>query len=112
MVLDIYSQYFNAEAEFNGVPRRAALVKLTSDSEAGFITYTVSATFFPFRDPEDFCVTYDACFEQQIYAAKGRRSKKREKGFMGSFRETVDAMIAETGAKVFWELPLRDPQYA
>ena len=112
MVIDVYSQYFSAEAEFSSVPRRAALVKLTSDSEAGFITYTVSATFFPFRDPEDFCITYDACFEKQIYSAKGRRSKKREKAFMESFRDIVDGLAAEQGAKVLWDAPLRYPVLA
>lgn len=108
MVTDVYQQYFRAEAEFNGVPRRAADVKLTSDSEAGFIKYTVSVNFFPFRDPEDFAISYDAYFEKEIYAAKGRRSKKREKAFLASLRETADELAAEQGAKVLWEEPMRE----
>ncbi len=112
MVLDVYEQYFRAEGEFSEVPRRAAVVKLTSDSEAGQIRYTVSVNFFPFRDDEDYAVSYDAYFEQEIYAAKGRRSKKREKGFMESFREKIDALAEEHNAKVLWDQPLRDARTA
>lgn len=111
MVLDVYEQYFNAEAEFNGIPRKAAIVKLTSDSEAGFIRYTVSVNFFPFRDPEDFLITSDAYFEKEIYAAKGRRSKKREKKFMDEFRETVESMVEEP-VKILWDQPIMEPRYA
>ncbi len=35
MVINVYSQYFKAEAIFSGVERRGALVMLISDSEAG-----------------------------------------------------------------------------
>ena len=112
MVLDVYEQYFRAEGEFSEVPRRAAVVKLTSDSEAGRIRYTVSVNFFPFRDDEDYAVSYDAYFEREIYAAKGRRSKKREKGFMESFRENIDELAEEHNAKVFWDQPLRDARTA
>ena len=112
MVLDVYEQYFKAKAKIGGVQRRAAVVKLTSDSEAGFIRYTVSVNFFPFRDPEDFCISCDAIYEKEIYAAKGRRSKKREKEFMASFRDTVDELAAEHKAKVLWDEPLRDARMA
>ena len=112
MVIDVYEQYFRAEAEFSEIPRRAAIVKLTSDSEAGNIRYTVSCNFFPFRDEEDFVISYDAYFEKEIYNARGRRSKKREKGFMASFRETVDEMAAEHGAKVLWDEPIMDARMA
>ena len=108
MVIDVYQQYFKAKAKFNGVQRKAASVKLTSDSEAGFIKYTVSVNFFPYRDPEDFAVSYDAYFEKEIYNAKGRRSKKREKAFMETLREEVDALAAEQKAKVLWEEPIRE----
>jgi len=108
MVIDVYEQYFRAEGEFNGVSRRAAIVKLTSDSEAGHIRYTVSVNFFPFRDEEDFAVSYDAYFEKEIYNAKGRRSKKREKKFMEALRAEADILAAENGASVLWDEPLRE----
>ena len=108
MVIDVYEQYFRAEGEFNGVPRRAAIVKLTSDSEAGHIRYTVSVNFFPFRDEEDYAVSYDAYFEKEIYNARGRRSKKREKKFIDSLREEADAIAKENGAAVLWDEPLQE----
>lgn len=108
MVIDVYEQYFRARAEFSGVPRRAAVVKLTSDSGAGQIRYTVSVNFFPFRDEEDYAVSYDAYFEKEIYSAKGRRSKKREKGFLTELRTQADALAAENGAEILWDEPLRD----
>ena len=39
MVVNVYEQYFKADAVFSGVPRKGALVALISDSEAGTITY-------------------------------------------------------------------------
>lgn len=112
MVLDVYEQYFKAECVFSGVPRRAAIVKLTSDSEAGNIRYTVSVNFFPFSDPEDFSVSYDAYAEKEIYNAKGRRSKKREKAFMEEFRDHANELAESLGGKVFWDEPLRDARTA
>lgn len=88
--------------------RRAALVMLVSDSEAGQIKYEAAATFFPFRDPEDFAVSYDAYFSRVIFEAAGRRSKKREAQLLGNFRETIDELAAEQGGKVFWDKPLRE----
>ena len=108
MVIDVYEQYFRAEGEFNEIPRRAAIVKLTSDSEAGHIRYTVSVNFFPFRDEEDFAVSYDAYFEKEIYNAKGRRSKKREKKFMDALRDEADAIANENGAVVLWDEPIME----
>ena len=78
MTINVYEQYFAAEGSFSGVGRCGALVMLVSDSEAGTISYRVAVTFFPHRDEEDFAVSYDACFEKEIYRAPGRRSKKRE----------------------------------
>ena len=105
--IDVYEQYFAAQHEKSGVARRAALVKLTSDSEAGQITYTVYATFFPHANEEDYGVSWDDCFETVVYAAKGRRSKKRETALLEQLQETVDAITAEAGARVFWDEPLR-----
>lgn len=112
MVIDVYEQYFRAEAVVNEIPRRACIVKLTSDSEAGNIRYTVSANFFPFRDEEDFAVSYDAYYECEIYNAKGRRSKKREKVFMEDIRQIADTLAAEHGASILWDEPIMEARYA
>ena len=112
MVLDVYEQYFNAECVYNGIPRKAAIVKLTSDSEAGNIRYTVSVNFFPFRDPEDFCVSYDAYSEKDIYNARGRRSKKREKTFMAELHAHADELAEAMGGRIFWDAPLLDARTA
>lgn len=39
-VFDVYSQYFEAEMTFGGVERKAALMTLTAESEAGNIRYS------------------------------------------------------------------------
>ncbi len=39
MEINVYSQYFEAQGDFNGVERRGALVLLISDSESGTISY-------------------------------------------------------------------------
>ena len=108
MTTDVYQQYFRAEANVNDVPRRAAVVKLTAESECGMIRYTVSVNFFPFRDDEDFAVSYDAYYECEIFNAKGRRSKKREKVFMEDLREVANTIAAEHGGVIDWEAPIRD----
>ena len=108
MVIDVYSRYYCAECVFNEIPRKGALVKLTSDSAAGNIRYTVSVTFFPYRDPEDFVISYDACAEKEIYNARGRRSKKREKAFMEGFEAEIDGLAASMGGRVLWDAPIRD----
>lgn len=108
MVINVYSQYFQAQASFSGVERRGAHVLLISDSEAGNITYKAAVSFFPHRDPDDFAVSYDAYFEKEIYSAAGRRSKKREAEFMASLRSEIDAIAAEHGATVDWEHPLNE----
>lgn len=108
MVINVYSQYFEARATFSGVKRRGALVLLISDSEAGMISYKVAVSFFPYTSPEDFTVSYDAYFEKEIYNAPGRRSKKREAAFMASLRSEIDAIAAEHDATVAWERPLNE----
>lgn len=108
MVINVYSQYFQAQACFSGVERRGAHVLLISDSEAGNITYKAAVSFFPHRDPEDFGISYDAYFEKEIYNAPGRRSKKREAQFMDSLQSEIDAIAAEHGATVDWEHPLNE----
>ena len=108
MVVNVYEQYFAAEAAANGVKRRAALVMLTSDSEAGNIKYEAAVTFFPHRDEEDYAVSYDAYFSRVLYESRGRRSKKREVGLMLEFQSVIDELASEAGGKVFWDKPLRE----
>ena len=106
--IDVYARYYAARAVFNGVERRGALVKLTAASDAGNITYEASVSFFPHRDEEDFAVSYDACFVKELYAAPGRRSGKRERQFLESLRDEIDALAEEAGGVVYWEHPLGD----
>jgi hypothetical protein len=108
MIINVYSQYFQAKACFSGVERRGALVLLISDSEAGMISYKVAVSFFPHRDAEDFGVSYDAYFEKEVYNAPGRRSKKREAAFLASLRSEIDAIAAEHDAAVDWEHALNE----
>ena len=77
-VINVYEQYFAAEAEANGRARHAALVMLISDSEAGQIRYEAAVTFFPHDTEDDFGVSYDAYYTKTLFEGKGRRSKKRE----------------------------------
>ncbi|MCR5304928.1 MAG: hypothetical protein K6E36_00285 [Oscillospiraceae bacterium] len=107
-VIDVYQQYFAAKCEFSGVPRRAVSVMLTATSDSGEIRYEVTVSFFPHRDEEDYAVSYDAVQTETVYAAKGRRSKKREAELMKTFRGTADALAEKLGAEIFWEQPLRD----
>ena len=111
MTIDVYRRYFEAECTFEGVPRRAALVTLTSDSEAGHIRYTAAATFFPHRDPEDFAVSYDAVAETVLYAGRGRRSKKYEAVLMEILQDELDKGAEELDAKIFWDRPLGEAQF-
>lgn len=107
-VIDVYQQYFAAECEFAGVPRRAVTVMLTASSDSGEIRYDVTVSFFPHRDEEDYAVSYDAVQTETVYAAKGRRSRKREEALMQTFRSTADALAGKLGGRILWEQPLRD----
>ena len=108
MVINVYEQYFKADAVFSGVQRNGALVMLVSDSEAGMITYKAAVTFFLHRDEEDYAVSYDAYFEKELYQGKGRRSKKKESAYLEQLRGVIDELAAENKARVLWEEPLRD----
>jgi len=112
MVINVYSQYFEAKANFSGVERRGALVLLISDSEAGSITYKAAVTFFPHNDPEDFAVSYDAYFEKELYSASGRRSRKREAALLESLQSEVDTLASEHDATVDWSHPLGEAKNA
>ena len=106
MVINVYERYYKANAVFSGVQRNGVLVVLTSDSEAGFIRYTAAASFFPHVNEEDFAVSYDAYFEEELYSGKGRRSKKKEEAFLEHLQETIDAVCSKNGACVLWDEPL------
>ena len=108
MTLNVYEQYFAAQAEYNGVPRHAALVMLIADSEAGQIRYEAAVTFFPHNDEEDYAVSYDAFFEQELYRAPGRRSKKREAALLDQLPAEIDALASAHDARVLWDRPLRE----
>ena len=108
MTIDIYIQYFSADLEFNGVPRHAAIVKLTSESEAGKIRYTASVSFFPHNSEDDYAVSYDAFFEEVLYNASGRRSKKREVALLKDLPSVIDRLASDAGGTVYWDQPLRE----
>ena len=110
-VIDVYRQYFSAQCVFGGVERKGVLAALTAASESGEIKYEVMLTFFPYRGPEDFSISYDACVTKTIYQAKGRRSKKREAEYLEQFRTYADALANELGGTIHWEKPLREAQY-
>ena len=110
MTVDVYRQYFAAECVYNGVPRRAVIVNLTCESGGGEVRYTVSLSFFPHRDAEDYAVSYDACAEKVILQRAGRRSKKREEELLADLRAHADELAASLGGTVFWDAPLREAQ--
>lgn len=111
MTLNVYEQYFAAQAEYNGVLRHAALVMLIADSEAGNIRYEAAVTFFPHNDEEDYAISYDAYFSRVLYENKGRRSKKREQALMDEFRSHINELAHEAGGEVFWDQQLREAKW-
>ena len=108
MTVNVYERYFAAEHVFGGVPRRAALVMLIADSEAGHIRYEAAVTFFPHRTEDDFAVSYDDYFSRVLCDASGRRSKKREAALLEGLREIVDGLVSPAGGRIFWDRPLRE----
>lgn len=112
MVIDIYSQYFEADCSFEGTERHAARVFLQSDSENGFISYSANVTFFFHTDAEDYAIQYDSLQTKTLYAAKGRRSKKRESEYLKTLQTEINELAQNINATVFWEKPLRPPVFA
>ena len=106
--IDVYQQYFEASGEFNGRTRHAVNVILKSTSCAGEISYDVLISFFPHDDPEDFAVSYDACFIKTLYSGKGRRSKKRETDLLKNIRAEAAALALKNGATINWDKPLTE----
>ncbi len=112
MEINVYSQYFRADCTYNGTPRKAALVHLKSNSEAGQICYSVNVNFFPYSEEGDYVETFDAFASETLYEGKGRRSKKKEALYMESFREHIDKLAQQMGGRVFWDQPLQDARWA
>jgi hypothetical protein len=112
MVTNVFERYYKAKADFSGIKRNGALVMLTSDSQAGLITYKAAVTFFPHKDDEDFSVSYDAYFEKELYSGKGRRSKKKEAAFLEELGKVIDGIAKEHDASILWDEPLTDERRA
>lgn len=110
MVINVYEQYFRADAVFSDVQRSGAQVMLISDSEAGMITYKAAVTFFPHNDEEDYAISYDAYFEKELYRGKGRRSKKKEAAYLEQLQAVIDELAMENNARVLWDEPLREAE--
>ena len=106
--VNVYEQYFAAEAEYEGVPRHGAKVMLVATSEEGHIRYEAAVTFFPHRDEEDYAVSYDAYLSKVLYESKGRRSKKREEALWETVPAEIDQLAETIGGKVLWDQPLRE----
>jgi len=110
-VIDVYQQYFGAACVFHDVPRRAVSAMLTAESNEGEISYTLTLSFFPHEDETDFSVSYDAVVSEELYRARGRRSKKREKTLLEEFRPRADALAAAIGGTIDWDSPLREARW-
>ena len=106
--INVYEQYFAAEASFGEVERHAAAVLLIATSEEGRIQYEVAVNFFPHRNAEDFAISYDAYFPKTVYEAAGRRSRKREEQLLETLRAAADALAAEAGGTIHWDHPLME----
>ncbi len=110
-VIDVYRQYFEAQCIYNEVERKGVLVTLTATSECGMIKYEVGISFFPHKDSEDFGITYDAYACKEIYSAKGRRSKKREKVFLQEVNGYANDLAEQMKGKIDWDKPLGEACY-
>ena len=110
-VVDVYQQFFAARCVYHGVQRRAASVTLTATSDAGMIRYEVGVTFFPHTAEDDYAVSYDAFASREIYAAPGRRAKKREEALLKDLHAQADAAAAALDGEIFWDKPLRDARF-
>ncbi len=110
-VVDVYQQFFAARCVFQNVERRAVTVTLTATSDAGTIRYEVGVSFFPHVSEEDYAVSYDAYASAEIYAAPGRRSKKREAALLDALRGHADRLAESLDGEIYWDRPLRDARY-
>ncbi|MBR4928382.1 MAG: hypothetical protein IKZ63_02660 [Oscillospiraceae bacterium] len=104
--IDVYKQYFAAEADFGGDVRRGACVVLNATSEEGMVEYKVCVSFFLHEDEEDFRISFDRYFEKSLFRGKGRRTRKRDALYMEEIRNAADEIAAENGAVIKWDDPL------
>ena len=79
----------------------------------GIQEYQISASFFPFRDPEDFLVANDVLVSKTVLAGIKRRNRKKEAEIMKSFRNEIDAILPElkADAVIYWDRPLLDARW-
>ncbi len=108
---DVYQRYYKGYL-YNHTERHGVSVKLTAETDNGMIEYEISVNFFPYRDEEDFAISYDACYSETVYSGKGRRSKKREEAYLKSLKETADALAKRVGGLIYWDKPLTDEKRA
>lgn len=110
-VIDVYQQYFQADCLFNDLPRKGVMVSLTYTYEEGTTKYEVNISFFPYRDPEDMAITYDAFASKVIYEAQGRRSKRREAAFLEELPLHGNELAQEMGGTIYWDKPIIEARY-
>lgn len=106
MDFNVYEQYFAASHPGNGRPRHGVRAALTVSSGEGRVRYAASLSFFPHEDEEDFALSYDVYTERELFAAPGRRSKKREKALLDGLRPVLEELAAQSGGEIFWDQPL------
>ncbi len=111
MDFNVYEQYFAAKHPGNGTPRRAVRAALTVSSGEGRVRYTASLSFFPFENPEDFRISYDVYTERELYAAPGRRAKKREAALLAGLRPVLEELASELSGEIFWDQPLIEARF-
>lgn len=104
--IDVYSRYYKAEADFSGVRRNAAVVKLTVESGGGNISYTASVSFFPHTADDDFAVSYDAVLSEIMFEGRGRRSGKREAALLEKLESVIARLSESHEARIKWDEPI------
>ncbi len=104
--INVFECYYAGRCEYNGVERRAAQVRLVSDSECGQIKYEVTVSFFPHETEEDYRISYDAMGSRTLYEGKGRRSKKREAEYTETIESTAQEIAREMGGEIDFGKPL------
>ena len=105
-VINVFDRYYRGKCTYNGVERKGVRVLLIATSEEGMIRYEAAVSFFPHRDEEDFAVSCDAYASEELYHAKGRRSKKREEGLLQELPCHADTLAASLGGTIAWDAPL------